>query len=140
MVPAVGRSRPTMDFNTVLLPQPLPPITAKMLPRRTSKDRSCWITFGPKASVTPRRASNGPASRRGGSFMPSQPHHVGQDRENRVQCDDADDPDDNRPRRRHPNIGGTAPGLQPDTATCHSDQDSEGDAFDKAEHELIERH
>ena len=53
--PTRGRSRPIMDFSTVLLPQPLPPMTAKMLPRRTSKDRSCWMTLGPNARVMPRK-------------------------------------------------------------------------------------
>src|SRR3984885_2080320 len=53
MLPAVGRSRPIIDFSTVLLPQPLPPMTAKMLPLRTSNDRSCWMTFGPKARGMP---------------------------------------------------------------------------------------
>src|ERR1700712_789449 len=37
-----------IDLSTVLLPQPLPPMTAKIVPRRTRKSRSCWITFGPK--------------------------------------------------------------------------------------------
>ncbi len=75
-----------MDFSTVLLPQPLPPITAKMLPRRTSNARSCWITFGPKASVMPRTDSSGgsPGLARRGSAMRSDPDHVGDDGEHRI--------------------------------------------------------
>ena len=37
-----------MDFSTVLLPQPLPPMTAKMLPRRTSNDRLLLNDLRPK--------------------------------------------------------------------------------------------
>ncbi len=65
---------------------------------------------------------------------------IGDDGEHRVQCDDADDADDHRPRRRHADIGGAASGPQADAAARHPDQDGESDAFDEAEHELVERH
>ena len=38
--PGAGRSKPTIAFSTVLLPQPLPPMIAKIEPRRTEKSRS----------------------------------------------------------------------------------------------------
>ena len=131
-----------MDFRTVLLPQPLPPITAKMLPRRTSKDRSRWMILGPKASVTSRSASKRDlvCRREEGIAMCQMPTTSASDREHRVHRDDADNPDDDRPGGGDPDIGGAPPGLQPDTTACQTDHDRESDRLGEAKHELVDRH
>ena len=51
IVPQEGRNRPTIAFSTVLLPQPLPPMIAKIEPRRTEKLSSRWMTRPPNATV-----------------------------------------------------------------------------------------
>ena len=45
--PEAGRFSPIIDFRSVLLPQPLPPMMMKTSPRATVKFRSRWITKSP---------------------------------------------------------------------------------------------
>ena len=128
-----------MAFSTVLLPQPLPPITAKMLPRRTSNDRSCWITFGPNASVTSRTDSSG------GS--PDGEHRVGHHSRSTSArtakiASSAMTPTMPVTTARvaaTPTSAALRPGLKADAATGDADQDGKGNALDEAEHELVER-
>ena len=45
MPPALGFTRPTMDFRVVLLPAPLAPIKVTILPSGTSREMPCraWM-------------------------------------------------------------------------------------------------
>ena len=53
MRPAAGVCSPIMWRSSVLLPQPLPPMIARISPRRTAKSRPCWMTRPPCAIVRP---------------------------------------------------------------------------------------
>jgi hypothetical protein len=118
MVPARGRNSPIVDFSTVLLPQPLPPMTAKMLPRCTSNDSLRCITLGPNASVKSRTDSSG-------SAMTLDAQKVGDDGEGCVQRDDTDDADNYGARRGHAHIGGATARLKAGSAARDADEHGE---------------
>ena len=106
IVPASGRSRPTSPFSTVLLPLPLPPISAKIEPARM---RRLDVLLHHRAAIAERQPAGLDLE-----ALRSQPEPVRQHGEHRVHRDDADDARHHRPRRRLADRGGAAPGTEPD--------------------------
>src|SRR4051794_34011094 len=66
--------------------------------------------------------------------------HCGNDGEDCVQGNDANNPGDDGAGSGTADIGGAPPGFQANAATGHTNQGSKGDAFDEAEHELVQPH
>lgn len=64
IVPVAGLFRPMRYFSRVLLPLPLPPMTTKISPRRTSNDRSRMTTRSPYAIVRSLTSMHGASSTR----------------------------------------------------------------------------
>src|SRR5277367_2899027 len=61
IVPEVGRKSPVMQLNSVVLPAPLEPSTARRSPGRTDKVTSVSAASAPNSRVTPRSSSALPA-------------------------------------------------------------------------------
>src|SRR4030088_3651862 len=61
MVPEVGGKSPVMQLNTVVLPAPLEPSTARRSPGRTVSVTSVSAANAPNSRVTPRNSSAAPA-------------------------------------------------------------------------------
>src|SRR5262245_32274832 len=114
--------------SSVLLPQPLPPMMKKMLPRRTSKFRSRMTTKLPKAIVRWRTEMRALPS----SAM-SDPEHVAHDGEDAVRDDDPDDAQHDRRRRRLSDGSGVAAGMHPLHAAGERDDHAENHALHDAE-------
>src|SRR5262245_23129150 len=107
-LPLAGASSPIMCLSRVLLPDPLPPMIAKMLRRPTRNEISRCTTWSPNAIV---RSST--AMQDGGAtFAPmSDTEHMGADRKDRVDQDDPKNTDHDGARCRAPDIGGAAARL-----------------------------
>src|SRR4030088_2984096 len=61
MVPEVGGKSPVMQLNSVVLPAPLEPSTARRSPGRTVSVTSVSAANAPNSRVTPRNSSAAPA-------------------------------------------------------------------------------
>src|SRR5271163_3159919 len=94
-VPLVGGNNPIMARSTVLLPLPLPPMTAKIDPRRTEKLRSLCTTFGPNAKVSFSQRSNSLPDV--AAATASDTEDICAHRKDCIQGNDPDDADDDSP-------------------------------------------
>src|SRR5579862_1905063 len=122
MVPALGRTRPIIALRSVLFPQPLPPMMAKIEPVATSNETSCWTIVSPNPTVRSATCSFGPF---GWAVIGSDVQRGGANGEDRIQRDHADDADDDRRRGRTPDAGGAAACMQADAASHDGDQRAE---------------
>src|SRR5262249_57409280 len=124
-----------MCRSSVLLPQPLPPMMKKMLPRFTVKSRSRITTKSPNAIVrwcTVIRSSAGVSAI-------SDPERVAQDGEHAVGDDDPHDAQHDRRRRGLSHGRGVAARAYPLHAAGDRDDDAEDDALGDAQPEIGER-
>jgi hypothetical protein len=103
-----------MQRSIVLLPLPLPPISANIEPRRTVKLTSRNTTLDPKANVKLSQLRR--TSVEDIAAPRSDAKHIRASRENRVQCDDADYANDDRGCGGPPHFSRAATGAQTDTA------------------------
>src|SRR5262245_46983828 len=120
--------------KSVLLPEPLPPMMKKMLPRRTEKLRSRMTTKLPKAIVrsrTMRRAS--PSS----AILDSE--RVAEDGEDAVGDHDPHDAEDDGRGCRLPHRRGVAAGVDALHAASDGDDHPEDHALRDAEADVRER-
>src|ERR1700676_4554791 len=115
--------------STVLLPEPLPPIKAKIDPRRMENVMLDCTTLVPNAKVRSTQRSNAPASG-------SDADDIGAYREHRIQADDTDNAGHHRAGRRIADIGCAAAGGQADLAARKRDEGPETDPLGEADVEL----
>ena len=112
--PWTGDNNPIIERSTVLLPQPLPPITAKIDPRRTEKVRSVKTTFGPKPSVMRSQRSNGVLG--GPAVVCSDAEDICARREDCIDSDYTNNANDDRSGGRTSHLGRATSGAQSNLA------------------------
>src|SRR5882672_201602 len=123
-----------MCFSSVLLPEPLPPMIAKMLRRRTRNETSRCTTWSPNAIVRFSTAMHGGVA---AASVISDAEHMGADRENRVDQDDAENADHDGARCGAPDIRRAAARLQADVTADDRNQRAETEALEPADDELV---
>src|ERR1700739_4542373 len=104
----------------VLLPQPLPPMIAKMEPGRIEKLTSRWITRGPKATVRFRTCNRHSEFSLGST--PSNPKRIEAEGENRVQRDNSHNAGDDSAGCGAAHIRGAASRPQSDMTARQRDK------------------
>src|SRR5262245_61895579 len=118
--------------TSVLLPQPLPPMMKKILPRGTSKLRSRITTKSPNAIVRSRTVM------RASPCAILDVQHVGQDGEEAVRDDDPHDAQDDGRRRGLPDGGGVLAGANALHAAADRDDDPEDQALRDPERDVCQ--
>src|SRR5213594_1112308 len=131
--PESGRTRPAMILRSTVLPAPLPPITASVVPRWSSRlmPRSTWLAS--KDFQTSRSSTRGGASMAGSPEQEQE--ELGQEE---VGDDDAHGHLDHRGRRRPPQPLRSSLGGQPVVTADQRDDGAEHHALADAGQEVLQ--
>src|SRR5262245_1442998 len=131
-------------LRSVLLPEPLPPITTKTSADRTVKWRFLWITKPPYAisrSTTSIRggASGAEGAGRSAAMARSEPEHEEDDAQDAVRDDGEYDRRDDCGRGSQSDGCGAPPALHTAQTPGHGDQDAEDHGSDEPHGEIGDR-
>src|SRR5438128_12429809 len=131
-----------MHRTSVLLPDPLGPMTTKMSPGSTVKLRSRWMTRSPYVRSRPwtsMRGRTAVAISEAEFMSASQMEQVEEDRHHRIRDDDEHDPGDDRRRRGRAHRRRGAPGLHSTETARDRHEHAEHRRLDESCREVVQR-